>query len=257
MSLRVGRCTYGANGKRTDPSYPGFTNILVLMQSHSRYFPLSPYYLKDSEGRIFENIYQAHKVYEKVPKVIQHYSRWDKRIIWEHPEEVHICNNKLTPEYFQWRSKLMNCENAIRYPVGYHHRRKCVGSILKSGDSFTKLDYVDARKKIYVPLYQQLAREQPIYKSLLERLRKGENLLIIEVDGPHQESLKYYQETYSVPSDFIENNTMLVNEDNLNIMLNDTVHPYGHGYCLAEALMKDKNKTIQILYSFIFFRISS
>ena len=49
--IRVGRCTYGRNGKRTDPTYPGFTLILVLMKSHSKYGVLGPsqdYRLGDS-----------------------------------------------------------------------------------------------------------------------------------------------------------------------------------------------------------------
>jgi hypothetical protein len=67
--------------------------------------------------------------------------------------------------------------------------------------------------------------------------KKGENLLIIEVDGPHEEDLEYYMKKYDVKKDFIENNTMLVNEENIKVMLNDGKHPYGHGYCLACELL--------------------
>ena len=31
---------------------------------------------------------------------------------------------------------------------------------------------------------------------------------------------------------------MLITPENLNIMLNDPKHPYGHGYCLAKALLQ-------------------
>ena len=37
--------------------------------------------------------------------------------------------------------------------------------------------------------------------------------------------------------DFIEKNTMLVTENNLLTMLLDTKHSFGHGYCLAAALL--------------------
>lgn len=99
------------------------------------------------------------------------------------------------------------------------------------------LNYIEARKEIYVPEYCAAVVEAKQFKELKERLSKGENLLIVEVDGPHQEDLKYYMEKYRVDSHFIENNTMLATKDNLKIMLNDTKHPYGHGYCLAMALL--------------------
>lgn len=33
--IRVGRCKFNSSGNRTDPSYPGFTPILVLMNGKS------------------------------------------------------------------------------------------------------------------------------------------------------------------------------------------------------------------------------
>lgn len=74
-------------------------------------------------------------------------------------------------------------------------------------------------------------------KKLKKWLQEGKNLLIIEVDGPHQESLDYYKEKYNVDDDFIVNSTMLATKENLEIMLNDTKHPFGHMYCLAACLL--------------------
>ena len=68
---------------------------------------------------------------------------------------------------------------------------------------------------------------------MVQRHAAGENLLIIEVDGPHQESLEYYKETYGVGDDFIIDNTIIANQENLDLMINDTKHAYGHGYVLA------------------------
>ena len=67
--------------------------------------------------------------------------------------------------------------------------------------------------------------------------QQGTNLLIVEVDGPHQESMSYYKQRYSVADDFIDDNTVEVNEQSMKIMLNDPKHPFGHGYCLALAVM--------------------
>jgi len=68
--VRVGTCTYSSSGARKDPTYQGFTNILVLTKS-SAYGDLGPYLLKDKYGRIMENIYQSQKCYPVVPRSIQ------------------------------------------------------------------------------------------------------------------------------------------------------------------------------------------
>lgn len=258
--IRVGRCTYSPSGARIDPSYPGFTNILVLTKS-SAYGDLGPYVLKDKHGRIMENIWQSNKCYPKVPRSLQHYSRYDKTVIWDHPAEVHCvknANNKweIQPAYFEWREKLGNNVYPVRYPVTFspEARASCLFSIpdvdefldpnnsQKSiGPKPRLLNYVQARKEIYMKVYIELVKERPQFKELKERLAAGENLNIIEVDGPHQEHLDYYIEKYNVDygidNTFIENNTMLATVDNLKIMLNDTRNAFGHGFCLAIALL--------------------
>lgn len=197
--------------------------------------------LKDEKGRIFENIWQFSKVYEKVPKSIQTYSRFNKTVIWNHPAEIHLKEGLLTPEYYQWRTKGMLNPYAIRYPVGYNHRHKCLYALAEKSngtiDPNEKLDYIQSRKEIYVQEYCRLVKKEPKFQELQNRLKKGENLLIIEVDGPHEESLDYYKSKYGVNNHFIETDTMLVNKKNIEIMLNDSKHAFGHGYCLAMALL--------------------
>ena len=232
--VRVGRIRY-ENGK---PNYPSsvdnYTNIVVMLKSTSKWWPLSPYYVSDDEGRIHENLWQASKVYEKVPKSVQKYSRYDNRIIWEHPAETHVESGQLTEKYWAWREKLMRAKDAIRYPVGFHHRHKCLYALAERGGE--PLDYVQGRKQIYFQKYWDLVQKYAEFEELRQRLQRGENLMIIEVDGPHQESLEYYKEKYQVTDDFIENDSILANKENLNIMMNDTLHPFGHGYCLAMVL---------------------
>jgi hypothetical protein len=97
---------------------------------------------------------------------------------------------------------------------------------------------VESRKKIYMPQYIKMARKTKEFAKLKKMLKDGKNLLIIEVDGPHQETMDYYREKYDVPDDFIVGSTILVNDKNMNIMLNDPKHPFGHGYCLGWALLK-------------------
>jgi hypothetical protein len=103
-------------------------------------------------------------------------------------------------------------------------------------DCYLQLDYIQARKEIYVPLYLESVIREAKFKKLQEMM-KCENLLIIEVDGPHSESMPYYKEKYGVNDDFIVDNTVLATKENLEILLNDPKHPFGHGYCLAMALL--------------------
>lgn len=242
--IRVGRVTWSGN-KRIEPSYPGFKKVLVLTAS-SPYGELGPYVLKDDQGRIMENIWQASKIYEKVPRTVCRSSRFDPTVIWDHQAETHIKNDEITDEYWAWREKLMFNSYAVRYPVGFDHRHKCLGAYLELEDGSINpepLDYVTSRKLIYLPVYCKLAKEQPKFRALRKALDRGENLLILEVDGPHQEDLAYYIKTYNVDESFIEQDTILMTPENNKIMVNDTLHPYGHGYCLAVALLGvDQNK---------------
>jgi len=231
--VRVGKRIYSGSGF-TDPSFTGYKPIICLTKS-TPYGSLGPYELKDEKNRIMENIWQGSKVYGKVPKIVAPYSRFNSKIIWDHPAETHVNKTgKLTKEYFEWRKKLMDNPWPVRYPVGLNYRHKCLYSIDDDGN---KLNYIEARKKIYVPLYSKLVKSQKQFKDLVARLNKGENLLIIEVDGPHQESLNYYKEKYDVGEKFIIKDTILVNKKNMDIMLNDPTHPFGHGYCLGMSLL--------------------
>jgi hypothetical protein len=233
--IRVGRI----KSANETLKYDGFIPIVVMMSS-SPYYSLSPYSLK-IKGKILENIWQFSKVYEEVPASTQTYSKWDSTVIWEHPAETHVIYSKggieMTEEYYAWRKKGMFNEYAVRYPVGFKHRTKCIGS-LKNKDDDQMLGYIDARKQIYLPNYIQAVQKEPQFLELKKLLSKGKNLLIIEVDGPHQESLEYYMKKYGVDEDFIEDNTVLATSKNLNILLNDEKHAFGHGYCLAMALLE-------------------
>jgi len=234
-SLRVGRITY-QGGKAQHPSYPDYTSILVLTKS-SPYGSLGPYVLKDDEGRIMENIWQFSKVYDWVPYSRQVYSRWDSTVIWEHPKEVHADKKGvLNDAYWAWREKGMRNSEAVRYPVGNGEHRALCKYVLKEKDG-PQLGIAEGRKEVYLATYTDLVKREEQFRDLQERLKFGENLLIIEVDGPHEEDLDYYRKTYGVGQDFIQLDSIEVNLKNMEIMLNDTKHSFGHGYCLAISLL--------------------
>lgn len=176
-------------------------------------------------------------------------------MVWSWPAEDHLTGTFVNEKYAIWRQKGIYTHLPIRYPNSREGAKDClcafneISPILPEDDPSTvlrklgpPLNYIESRKQIYLSEYLRLVRKVPKYqelkelKELKERLNRGENLLIIEVDGPHQESLPYYQKTYGVKEDFIQNHSMLATKENLEIMLNDPKHPFGHGYCLAVAL---------------------
>lgn len=237
--LRVGK-SKSYNGKVIIPKYPGFTPIVVLTKDSSSYGELSPYHLTNEQGQILENCWQMSKVYKFVPPVKIPYSSGNKKIVWEWPGEIHIDDNgNLTDEYWKWRMSGKNNPEPVRAPVGWKHLKNCVFALEKDepiSDGNPKLNYIEARYKIYLPIYMNAVIKEPKFRDLRNRWLNGENLLIIEVDGPHQESLNYYKDKYQVGDDFIENDSVEATETNLTILINDPKHPFGHGYCLAWTL---------------------
>jgi len=238
--VRVGTRSYSGKNP-SDPSIPGFTTILCLTKS-SPYGHLGPYILRDEKGRIMENRWQFSKVWPFFPGAKERYSRFDSTVIWEYPPEQHLDlnTNTILPAYYIWRNKGMYNPYPVRYPAGFKHKRDAYCSFAENSNGniiLQGLDYITARKKIYLPVYCQSVRKEPDFHNLQRRLFNGENLLIVEVDGPKQESMDYYKQTYNVPDNFIENDTIEVNDYNMNIMLHDRKHSFGHGYCLGLALL--------------------
>lgn len=242
----VGRRIYEGKTHK-DPKLPGCKSIVVMTAS-TAYGSLNPYEVQVTTGNITTNVellHQFSKLYETVPATTQRFSRYDPTIIWQWPAERHAIRNAdgtmtITPEYYRWREAGMKAPKAIRYPVGFNHRHECICAFANDANGnvdLRPLDYIEARKRIYVPAYSQGVVLKPQFQELQQLVNSGQNILIIEVDGPHQESMPYYKEKYGVQDSFIVNDCILAEPVGLNLLLNDPKHPYGHGYVLASLLM--------------------
>jgi hypothetical protein len=182
--IRVGRTTTKGN-KRIDPKFKGFTPILVLTKS-SPYGSIGPYVLKNEHGQIMENIWQFSRLYSKVPKSKQFYSRYDRTITWDWKEEIHSTKEEdkiiIKEEYWNWRKSGYNNQYPIRYPVGFHNKgRSIIGAVydpkVKNNEGKIEnvkiLNYIESRKMIYIPVYGELVRKEKQFKQLKERLKNG------------------------------------------------------------------------------------
>ncbi len=252
MSIRVGSIKY--------PNYAvtkikGYEIIYVMTPNFpGDYNQLSPFAIKDEHGRIMENIWQFSRIFPKTFKTVKPRTFKDKSLKESTEDKISLIDEQNIPtdDYMIWRRTGANYPKPIRYSNGLHDKKSAICAykekqpILSSDtidivrnklDLTKQLDYIESRKQIYVPLYINIVKNQPKFTDLKQLLNDGKNLLIIEVDGPHQESLDYYKKKYGVSDDFITNNSMLINQTNINIMLNDSKHNFGHGYCLAMALL--------------------
>lgn len=191
-------------------------------------YELTPYFLRDEDGVIFENVWQSSKVYGSVQA--QHEIKAGK-VIWSHPSEVHVDqNNQVNAAYWNWRHKLRANPFAVRYPNGYHGRHTCRCCLwLKPSDSqdlskegsekpdgtWLALPYIPARKEIYCKTYARLVQQTSAFKQLQALVDAGTSIQICEMDvrpGP-------------------------ITLDILKYELHNPAQPFGHGYVLAACLL--------------------
>lgn len=205
----------------------------------SKWHVFSPYYLKtdgDEEnsnegGVIFENFWQGSKVWPTV---------YDCQV-WAHPNlrrtgntkhlwfeytcaggrgsERHLTDLKIQDCYYVWRAAIFSCTKPVRYPNGAQRAKDVAFSLLIDRDTGkeSRLDYLEARSRLYVQEYARLARQLPEFGQLVEFLKRpGASLVIYEVDVPNQRNLTLAQ---------------------LDKMLNDPSIRFGHGLVLARELL--------------------
>lgn len=204
----------------------------------SKYYTLSPYHLKTdgseeqfNNGQVlFENFWQGSKVWPVC---------YDTQV-WAHPnlkgnpkhlwfnykcsnglgKEQHFDGHTVLPAYFEWRGRVFECPRPIRYPNGRERQRQVAFSLLQDCDgNQTRLDYIAARKRIYVQEYGRLVREHDEFWDLVELVQDGKNLVICELDVPSE----CKQLTLAYLQDLVE----------------DDKKCFGHGLCLAWEILKN------------------
>ena len=190
-----------------------------------------------NEGNVlFENFWQGSKVWPVC---------YDTQV-WAHPnlkgnlkhlwfnykcsnglgKEQHLSADKknILPAYFEWRQRVFSCPRPIRYPNGRERQNLVAFSLLQDRDgNQTRLDYVSARKRIYVKEYARLARDHDEFWDLVDTVRDGKNLVICELDVP-----ECHEITLPTLQDLVE----------------DDKRCFGHGLCLAWEILKETSSSL-------------
>jgi len=87
-----------------------------------------------------------------------------------------------TEEYFKWAREGWSKRYAVRYPMG---RGVKPAYSWWAGE---KLTYIEARKKVYIPLYAEAVQKHPSFAKLKEMYETdveilGEDLYLLDFDG--------------------------------------------------------------------------
>lgn len=86
-------------------------------------------------------------------------------------------NDNPTDNYFEWARNGWDNPKAVRYPMGK-------GSVpLYSYWNGNKLSYIDARKKIYIPLYTNALMNSPVLSNLIDFYRSNKDIALFDFDG--------------------------------------------------------------------------
>jgi len=134
----------------------------------------------------FENYWQSLKRYEGISE--------EKSVAW-------------------WKGQT---KGKRRYPAGKGKR------VLHARHGDKQLGYVAARKEVYVPEYDALMRATPSFQNLRRRVQAGEDVVVMDFDGPRSADRGVACERATV--------------ELLKRKIHDVAPPFGHGYVGAAAL---------------------
>ena len=143
-------------------------------------------------------------------------SYWQHGKMW--PSAGHIGDDgSPTAAWYAFRERGYAAAKAKRRPLP----AKQYGRPTASFYNGRLMGYVESRKLIYVPIYRRLIESLPIIAELRKLLASGQDILVIDGDGP--------------PKDMYPNGLEL-NRANWDRMIDDPNHPFGHGYVVAALL---------------------
>lgn len=117
-------------------------------------------------------------------------------------------DSSLGERYFKWAKEGWDNPRAVRYPMGKGSAPIC------SYWAGEKLSYIEARKKIYIPLYSTAVKKTSAFEKLKNLSERGTDLYLWDFDGYNHRALN------------------LTYDD----VINDPKRTMGHGFVLSMLL---------------------
>lgn len=184
------------------------------------------------EAKVFEHFWQASKVYP-----------------------CHFANGELTSDYFSWRKMWFNKPFSYRekvysrhpyYLLGYQ-KNDCLFSVYYENGKYIHLDYIEARKKLYIPEYAKFIVNTESYKWLKRLYDQGKKIALVDFDGynyTYDGALKKLYKGYLNKCHNQKVKPMVNEEDFLNLRsVTDVVNcgftPMGHSFVIKMLLEGD------------------
>jgi hypothetical protein len=133
-----------------------------------------------------------------------------------YPEHISKYSDMPSNEWWEWAKKGWSDTYAHRYPMGK-------GAIpVYSYWCGKKLNYIEARKQIYIPIYTKAVKASKYYKELVElcKKHKDKQIYLFDYDGYDHSLLNYSYED----------------------VINDFTRKMGHGFVLANILNRDNER---------------
>lgn len=234
--------SFKEHGNWVHPFIKGYKTIPIITKSVNKWGYIGPYELKTKENWIFENYWQFSKVYKYTPNVkINQYGK----LIWNYSFTSFIDKDEnVNDNYWKWRKTGFNHRIPVRYPVYRKNVSKCLYAIPEF-DKTRKLDYIQARKEIYMKEYIKCLEGNELFEELKEMYDSGEKLLLSEVDGFHSKNAEFYKKKYKeLSNEPLEYSIINATETNLKIKINESIDPAGHVYPIVMKLKGNYTKLI-------------
>lgn len=89
-------------------------------------------------------------------------------------------NDNPTKEYFIWRNTGFDKTWADRHPMG---KEKPLYAYWKINGEYTKLDYIQARKQIYIPLYASQVIKTKTFEQLQKAYTDKKDIILYDFDA--------------------------------------------------------------------------
>lgn len=201
-------------------NYEEYTRIDVTSRNRDPQVvkDLSPLFIGpvvSSDGLVaktFENLWQYSKVYPKI------YNE-DNKVV----PGVDI-NGEPTKDFWDWRKRFFNKDGKgdrhPAFPSTIRHK-DCQYCVYYNNGVWEHLNYVQSRKKIYVPEYAKLVVETETFKNLKKRVDNGEKIALVDFDAWNYYGPKLDQTT------------------TIKDVVNNPAFKVGHGYVIKMLLQGD------------------